>query len=64
MRREQIMDAIAYNNIRRLLMERALTFEASFDRSSFKGTAITFREWRNVLAYSARSKAADASSTG
>jgi hypothetical protein len=58
--RELVMNAISYNIIRRLMMERALTFEASLDRIIFKGTADTFRAWRSVLAASSRAKAADA----
>jgi len=59
-RRELVMHAIAYNIIRRLMMESAITFEASLDRISFKGTADTFRAWRGVLASSELAKAADA----
>jgi hypothetical protein len=54
------MHAIAYNIIRRLMLESALTFVVSLDRINFKGTADTFRAWRSVLASSSRSQAADA----
>lgn len=59
-RRELVMHAIAYNIIRRLMLESAITFEAGLDRISFKGTADTFRAWRGVLASSGRAKAAEA----
>lgn len=59
-RRELVMNVISYSIIRRRMMESALTFEASLDRISFKGTADTFRARRSVLASSSRSKAADA----
>jgi len=59
-RRELVMHVIAYNIIRRLMLESALTFEASLDRISFKGTADTFRAWRSVLAAAGQGKAVDA----
>jgi hypothetical protein len=54
------MHAIRYNIILCLMMESALTFEASLDRIIFKRPADTSRAWRSVLASSSRSKAADA----
>ena len=59
-RRELVMHAIAYNIIRRLMQESAITFDASLDRISFKGTADTFRAWRGVLAAAGQAKAVDA----
>ena len=59
-RRELVMHAIAYNIIRRLMQESAITFDASLDRISFKGTADTFRAWRGVLAAAGHAKAVDA----
>jgi hypothetical protein len=59
-RRELVMHAIAYNVIRRLMQESAITFDASLDRISFKGTADTFRAWRGELAAAGRAKAVDA----
>ena len=59
-RRELVMHAIAYKIIRRLMQESAITFDASLDRISFKGTADTFRAWRGVLAAAGRAKAVDA----
>jgi hypothetical protein len=59
-RRELVRHAIAYNIIRRLMQESAITFDASLDRISFKGTAGDFRAWRGVLAAAGRAKAVDA----
>ena len=49
-RRELLMHAIAYNLIRRLMLESALTLDAPVDGQSFKGTVDTLRSWRDVLA--------------
>jgi hypothetical protein len=48
--RELLMHAIAYNLIRRLMLESSLLLGAPIERQSFKGTVDTLRAWRETLA--------------
>jgi hypothetical protein len=49
-RRELLMHAIAYNLIRRLMLESADTLGIPLETLSFKGTVDTLRSWRETLA--------------
>ena len=48
--RELLMHAIAYNLIRRLMLESSLLLGTPIERQSFKGTVDTLRAWRETLA--------------
>lgn len=48
--REMVLHAIAYNLVRRLMLEAALETGAPLERLSFKGTLDTLRQWRSLLA--------------
>ena len=48
--RELLMHAIAYNLIRRLMLESSLLLGTPIERQSFKGTIDTLRAWRETLA--------------
>ena len=50
--RELLMHAIAYNLIRRLMLESSLLLGTPIERQSFKGTVDTLRAWRETLAAS------------
>jgi hypothetical protein len=48
-RRELVMHAIAYNLVRRLMLESAVSFDNPLERQSFKGTLDTLRVWQHEL---------------
>ena len=49
-RKEMLLHAIAYNLVRRLMLEAAECTGAPLDRMSFKGTLDTLRQWHQVIA--------------
>lgn len=49
-RRELLLHAIAYNLIRRILLQSAWQHAAPLDQLSFKGTLDTVRHWQHTLA--------------
>ena len=56
-RRELLLHAIAYNLIRRIMLQRAWQQGAPLDQLRFKGTLDTVRHWQHTIA-SARSASA------
>ena len=48
--RELLMHAIAYNLIRRLMLETSILMGVPLDTQSFKGTIDTLRAWRDTIA--------------
>ena len=50
MRRELLLHAIAYNLVRRLMLQSALQEGAPLDQISFKGTLDTLRHWQHAHA--------------
>ena len=49
-RRELLLHAIAYNLVRRIMLESAQCAGAPLDRMSFKGTLDTLRQWQDTVA--------------
>ena len=49
-RRELLLHAIAYNLIRRILLQSAWQHAAPLDQLSFKGTLDTIRHWQHTIA--------------
>lgn len=49
-RRELLLHAIAYNLIRRIMLQSAWQQDAPLDQLSFKGTLDTVRHWQHTLA--------------
>jgi len=49
-RRELLLHAIAYNLIRRILLQSARQHGAPLDQLSFKGTLDTIRHWQHTIA--------------
>ena len=49
-RRELLLHAIAYNLVRRILLQSAWQHGAPLDQLSFKGTLDTLRHWQHTLA--------------
>jgi len=47
--KEILMQAIAYNLVRALMLEAAMTHGVSLDRLSFKGTVSRMREWARCM---------------
>ena len=58
-RRELLLHAIAYNLIRRIMLQSAWQQGAPLDQLSFKGTLDTVRHWQHTLAATRSARARD-----